>query len=97
MIWRMKNPKAQVDSFRIGFKELLYHFLNKSNTGSHKIIGKSYKLMKEMWRTDELATALGAFFIEITKDSPTLMKEIKRGIEIEYTDKSGKKRKLDLN
>ena len=87
------NPQRRVDSFRMGFKELLFHFLHKSETGSHQVIGDSFKKMRGMWRTDELTTALGAFFIEITKDSFTLQKEIKRGIEIEYTDKDGKREK----
>ncbi len=91
------NPKKRVDSFRMGFKELLFNFLKKSDKGSHKVIANSFKQMRDMWRTDDLATALGGFFIEVTKDSPTLSKEIKRGIEIEYTDKKGKKRKLDIS
>ncbi len=91
------NPKKRIDSFRMGFKELLFNYLKKSEKGSHKIIGDAFKQMRDMWRTDDLATALGAFFIEISNDSPALLKEIKRGIEIEYTDKNGKKRKLDIN
>lgn len=90
------NPYNQVDNFKFGFGALVSNIINNQYYQKDQI-EDSYIKMKKMWLNSDSALALGAFFIEVTKDSPIFQKDFKKIIDIKYTDSKGNQKKLSVS